>query len=84
MNRLTEYHNGVAVIKNKDFKAAANKLANFEDLQEVYFQINRLQSIGISMLTKEHRRVGEEILNIVDFWAEHEKLNSLKGGGSDE
>lgn len=32
MDRLTEYHNGVAVIKNKDFKAAAEKLANIEDI----------------------------------------------------
>lgn len=31
-NRLTEYHNGVAVIKNKDFKAAAEKLAMYEDI----------------------------------------------------
>ena len=34
MTRLTEYHNGVAVIKNKDFKAAAEKLAYIEDLTE--------------------------------------------------
>lgn len=34
MKRLTEYHNGVAVIKNKDFKAAAEKLAWIEDLTE--------------------------------------------------
>ena len=32
--RLTEYHNGVAVIKNKDFKAAAEKLAMWEDVEE--------------------------------------------------
>lgn len=34
MNRLTEYRNGVAVIKNKDFKAAAEKLAFIEDYEE--------------------------------------------------
>ena len=34
MARLTEYHNGVAVIKNKDFKAAAEKLARYEDEEE--------------------------------------------------
>lgn len=34
MARLTEYHNGVAVIKNKDFKAAAEKLARIEVLIE--------------------------------------------------
>lgn len=34
MDRLTEYHNGVAVIKNKDFKAAAEKLAFIEDYEE--------------------------------------------------
>ena len=33
--RLTEYHQGVAVIKNKDFKAAAEKLAFFEDIEEL-------------------------------------------------
>lgn len=32
MSRLTEYHNGVAVIKNKDFKKASEKLAMFEDI----------------------------------------------------
>ena len=34
MARLTEYHQGVATIKNKDFKAAAEKLARIEDLAE--------------------------------------------------
>lgn len=31
-NRLTEYHNGVAVIKDKRFKEAAEKLAMYEDI----------------------------------------------------
>lgn len=34
MERLTEYHGDVAVIKNKDFKAAAQKLAMYEDAEE--------------------------------------------------
>ena len=33
-DRLTEYHNGVAVIKGKRFKEAAEKLALYEDLEE--------------------------------------------------
>lgn len=31
MNKLTEYHNGVAVIKGKRFDLAAEKLALLED-----------------------------------------------------
>ena len=34
MTRLTEYHNGVAVIKGKKFKEAAEKLARWEDVEE--------------------------------------------------
>ena len=34
MTRLTEYHNGVAVIKGKRFKEAAEKLAKYEDMEE--------------------------------------------------
>ena len=34
MKRVTEYHQGVAVIKNKNFKGAAEKLARVEDLAE--------------------------------------------------
>lgn len=34
MTRLTEYHNGVAVIKGKRYKEAAEKLAYIEDLTE--------------------------------------------------
>lgn len=34
MTRLTEYHNGVAVIKDKRFKEAAEKLAFIEDYEE--------------------------------------------------
>ena len=34
MTRLTEYHNGVAVIKGKRYKEAAEKLAYYEDLEE--------------------------------------------------
>lgn len=34
MTRLTEYHNGVAVIKDKRFKEAAEKLAMYEDWEE--------------------------------------------------
>lgn len=34
MDRLTEYHNGVAVIKGKRFKEAAEKLAKYEDMEE--------------------------------------------------
>jgi hypothetical protein len=32
MTRLTEYHNGVAVITGKRYKEAAEKLARFEDI----------------------------------------------------
>ena len=34
MTRLTEYHNGVAVIKGKRYKEAAEKLAFIEDYEE--------------------------------------------------
>ena len=34
MAKLTEYHNGVAVIKDKRFKEAAEKLAFYEDKYE--------------------------------------------------
>lgn len=34
MSRLTEYHNGVAVIKDKRFKEAAEKLAYYEDMEK--------------------------------------------------
>lgn len=34
MSRLTEYHNGIAVIKGKRYKEAAEKLARLEDLEE--------------------------------------------------
>ena len=35
MTRLTEYHNGVAVIKGKRYKEAAEKLARYEDEEEL-------------------------------------------------
>ena len=35
MDRLTEYHNGVAVIKGKRYKEAAEKLARYEDEEEL-------------------------------------------------
>ena len=35
MERLTEYHNGVAVIKDKSkLKEAMEKLAHYEDMEE--------------------------------------------------
>lgn len=34
MTRLTEYHNGVAVIKGKRYKETAEKLAFIEDYEE--------------------------------------------------
>lgn len=34
MSRLTEYHQGVAVIKGKRFSEAAAKLAMYEDWEE--------------------------------------------------
>lgn len=34
MERLTEYHSGVAVIKGKRFSEAARKLAAYEDAEE--------------------------------------------------
>lgn len=41
MDRLTEYHNGVAVIKGKRYKEAAEKLAKYEDkLDQGYVLLN--------------------------------------------
>ena len=45
MTRLTEYHNGVAVIKGKRFKEAAEILAIIEDCMEEYSDINPESSI---------------------------------------
>lgn len=73
MDRLTEYKNGTAVIKDGAQDAVASKLAEYEDLHEIIWHIDKLYSIGVSMLTKEYGCIGEDIIKIADFWAEREK-----------
>lgn len=76
MGRLTEYHNGVAVIKGKQFEKAAEKLAWIEDVQDIYYQVNRLQGYGVSLLGTDYNHIGKQILEIVEWWIEHEKLKA--------
>lgn len=87
MTRLTEYHNGVAVIKGKRFKEAAEKLAWLETLFEQ----------GLLAYPEPEK---ENCLKCIAFadvdeclfygWQEdrHKKckehMEKLKGGGSDE
>ena len=82
MTRLTECHNGVAVIKGKRYKEAAEKLARLEDVQDIYYHIIKLQGYAVALLKTDYKYVGDGILEIVEWWVEHEKLKSkIEGGG---
>lgn len=55
MSRLTEYHYGVAVIKNKELlKEAMEKLAHYEDLEEQ------------GLLMKLRCKVGDKAYHIIE------------------
>jgi hypothetical protein len=80
MTRLTEYHNGVAVIKNKDFKAAAEKLAMFED------GMKRLEEFVV-MNDEYISRSSDPLFKDNLHWQNSGVLTAIKilqGGGSDE
>ena len=67
MTRLTEYHNGVAVIKGKRYKEAAEKLAMCEDIVDglTDADILRLENytgelIGFTNKRKDAEEVAKE------------------------
>lgn len=79
MGRLTEYHNGVAVIKNKDFKAAVEKLAIFEIVMERI--IDEICPSTID-LTDNGYCARTSPTKCEKCW--ENALEELKGGGSDD
>lgn len=82
MTRLTEYHNGVAVIKGKRYKEAAEKLAMFED------GLEQLET-ELKLAVEEKERCSRENLLQVDTARGYavgiyNAIKFLQGGGSDE
>ncbi len=80
MNRLTEYHNGVAVIKGKQFDKAAEKLAMFEDGFEMICSDIEFHKDMLNGCAEEDKPVIYGLLNGL-YMA---KRNLMLGGGSDE
>ena len=83
MTRLTEYHQGVAVIKNKDFKAAAEKLARFEDGLEQLEILKSKRAMAFALHRARADKTNADITfgQMVGLYA---AINLLEGGGSDE
>lgn len=94
-NRLTEYHNGVAVIKGKRFKEAAEKLAKYEDGEEKYklalfaaVRNSQVMPLGIE-LGKSEQEINQMSVETVDAiltMCDFDRLKEMwiEGGGSDE
>lgn len=87
MTRLTEYHNGVAVIKNKVFKAAAEKLALYEvklpeQLEELRWE-HPYKQIGNPDTYSQYNEAWQDCLDRVEDVLQG-FTRQLQGGGSDE
>lgn len=80
MSRLTEYHNGVAVIKGKRYKEAAEKLASYENGFELICSDIEFYKRLLDKCDDENRRSIQGLLNGMY----RAKRNLLLGGGSDE
>ena len=86
-NRLTEYHEGVAVIKGKRYKEAAEKLALFEiKLPELIEELrweHPYKQIGDPDTYCQYNEAWQDCLDRVESILEGFE-RQLKGGGSDE
>ena len=83
MTRLTEYHEGVAVIKGKRFKEAAEKLARIEDGLE---KLNEYANETGFKIFATLAAFDEKIADM--YFGQHigikTAINILECGGSDE
>lgn len=87
MAKLTEYHNGVAVIKDKRFKEAAEKLAFYEvEVLEWLEELRKehpYKEVGNPDTYSQYNEAWHDCLDRVESILEGFE-RQLKGGGSDE
>ena len=85
MTRLTEYHNGVAVIKGKRYKEAAEKLAKIEDVIE---QLKAEKEMAVELYAKATAGDENDLVEVVSYGTQFLTLGrivkKLEGGGTDE